>query len=165
RARGCFVGLRLSHTRAHLVRAVLEGVAFAMRECLDAVRDLAGPVSVVCAGGGARLEAWRQIQADVYGEPVRVAPGADDSARGAALLAGQGVGLCPDVAAAAEPGPVLPEPVLPEPVVPGSVVEPGAARVRYRELYASYRALHPALRETFAALDFSQEGAPDQAQA
>jgi len=157
-ARGCFVGLRLSHTRAHLARAVLEGVAFAMRECLDAVQDLAGPVSVVCSGGGARLAVWRQIQADVYRLPVRVARGTDHSAWGAALLAGQGIGLELDVATAAGPE---------------SIVEPGAvACERYQERYTLYRALYPALRGTFAALEppaapraAPQQGAPDQAQA
>src|SRR5690606_6386420 len=138
-ARGCFVGLRLSHTRAHLVRAVLEGVAFAMRECLDAVQELAGPVSVVCSGGGARLAAWCQIQADVYGQPVRVTHGQDHSARGAALLAGEGVGLGPGLAASAP--------------VESTLAPTPATRERYQQLYARYRGLYPALRETFAALD------------
>jgi xylulokinase len=89
-ARGALVGLRESHRRGHLIRAILEGVAFALRDGLDALHDAGAEASVLrCTGGGARSELWCQIVASVLGRPVEVAddPG---SSYGAALLAGLG---------------------------------------------------------------------------
>ena len=72
-ARAAFVGLTAAHSQAHLVRAILEGVAFSLRECLDIFRGLDLPIdSIRLGGGGAESELWRQIQADIYGQSVEL---------------------------------------------------------------------------------------------
>lgn len=92
-ARAAFVGLTASHTRAHLARAVMEGVAFSLREAIDIFRELGAPINEIrLGGGGARSELWRQIQADVYGQTVSTIAADEGAAFGAAILAGVGVG-------------------------------------------------------------------------
>jgi len=142
-ARGSFVGLRLSHSRAHLVRAVLEGVAYAMREALTAFDDLGVDVaSLVCSGGGARHALWRQIQADVYGRPLSIVSEEDHSAYGAALLAGIGFGRYESVDA----GQLRHLPIT-------GTVEPDPSNLElYDHLYTLYRSLYPALKPVFAGL-------------
>ncbi len=89
KARGCFVGLTLSHTKAHMARAVMEGVTFAMKDCLCIFQDLGVPIkSIVCSGGGAKSPVWRQIQADVYGTRLAMLSNDEHSSYGAALIAG-----------------------------------------------------------------------------
>jgi len=99
RARAGFSGFTLRHTRAHAARAVLEGVAFAMRDGLEVLREMgiAEAEPVLLAGGGARSALWRQIIADVFDRPVATHATAADSAMGAALLAGVAAGVYPDV--------------------------------------------------------------------
>ncbi len=91
--RGVFFGLSAMHTRAEMVRAVLEGVAFSQRECLDVFREMGVPVEdmTVC-GGGSKSPLWRQILADVYGCRVATLRVDEGGALGAALLAGVGAG-------------------------------------------------------------------------
>jgi xylulokinase len=92
-ARGCFVGLTLKHTRAHMVRAILEGAVYALQDSLQIIRALGVPVREVRAsGGGSRSRLWRQIQADVFGEPVQSMAADEGPAYGAALLAAVGAG-------------------------------------------------------------------------
>ena len=140
-ARAAFTGLSLRHDRGALVRAVLEGVAFALRDALDLVgetRDVVGRVS----GGGARSELWLQIVASVL-ELELERPAADEGAAfGAALLGGVAGGMWADVgeavSAAVRPG--------------GGRIEPVAGWVAaYREAAGRYRDLYPALREAHAA--------------
>ena len=93
-ARGAFWGLTLRHGQAELVRAVLEGVTFACCDAAQVLEALGGaPEEVILAGGGARSPLWRQIVADVFGRPVRPLQTSEQSALGAILLAGAGVGL------------------------------------------------------------------------
>jgi xylulokinase len=93
-ARGIFLGLTASHGQAELVRAVLEGVALACYDAYEVLAELgASPVRIIMAGGGARSQLWRQIVADVFGLPVQRLEVADQSALGALLLAGAGIGL------------------------------------------------------------------------
>jgi xylulokinase len=101
-ARAALVGLAASHGRGHIVRAILEGVAFSLRDTLSIFAELDIPVgSVRLGGGGSRSALWRQIQADVYGQPVDTT--ADEGAAyGAAILAGVGIGLWPTVDAACD---------------------------------------------------------------
>jgi xylulokinase len=100
-ARGAWIGLTSRHTRAHLVRAVIEGVSFAMGEIFQIVRGLGiAARSVRISGGGAKSALWRQIQADVYSCPVVVTNSQEGPALGAAILAGVGVGRWPGVAQA-----------------------------------------------------------------
>ncbi len=93
-ARGAFVGLSLRHEKRHLARAVLEGVAYAMRDSLDIIRGMGVPVEQVRAsGGGARSAFWRQIQADVNGAPLATINVDEGPAYGAAILATVATGL------------------------------------------------------------------------
>jgi xylulokinase len=88
------VGLSLRHEKRHLARAVLEGVAYAMRDSLDIIRGMGVPVEQVRAsGGGARSAFWRQIQADVNGAPLATINVDEGPAYGAAILATVATGL------------------------------------------------------------------------
>jgi xylulokinase len=92
-ARAAFVGLTASHTRGHAARAVMEGVAFSLRDSFEIFRELGAPMeSVRLGGGGAQSKLWRQIQADVYGRAVETIEADEGAAFGAAILAGVGVG-------------------------------------------------------------------------
>jgi xylulokinase len=138
-ARGAFVGLRTSHSRAHLVRAVLEGVAFAMRDGLEVFDELGVTLpTLICSGGGARDPLWRHIQAAVYGRPLLMIAEADHSAYGAALLGAAGAGLI----SKAEAGLDVVEEIEPDP----ATVE------TYDTLFGVYRSLYPALRPVFGRL-------------
>jgi sugar (pentulose or hexulose) kinase len=97
-ARGGFAGLTPRHGRPELVRAVYEGVAFAMRDCFDIIEQDVGVVRLV--GGGARSAFWRQLIADVLERVVEVPAGQEFGAKGAALLAGVTIGWFPTVTAA-----------------------------------------------------------------
>lgn len=102
-ARATFLGLSLAHTRAHLTRAVLEGVCFALRDSVSILDELGvAPDQLLLTGGGARSPFLRQLQADVYGVPVRTVNREEGPGYGAALLAAVGAGAFPDLAAAAK---------------------------------------------------------------
>ncbi len=90
-ARAALVGLTVSHTRAHVVRAMLEGVAFSLKDTFEIFREMRVPVeSIKLGGGGARSKLWRQIQADVYAHAVERPATEEGAAYGAAILAGVG---------------------------------------------------------------------------
>jgi xylulokinase len=139
-ARAAWFGLTAAHGRAHMIRAMLEGNAFALLDVVDAMR-LAGlqPRELVCVGGGARGKLLLQIRADVTGLPVTRPDDVETTARGAAMLAAVGAGLHPDLRTAAQAmaGPRR-EHVLPDPER-GAVY--AAAHGRYRRLYAALRPL------------------------
>jgi xylulokinase len=102
-ARGALVGLTATHGRAHVVRAILEGVAFSLRDTLTIFDEMSIPVdSIRLGGGGARSHIWRQIQADVYGQEVEVPRADEGAAYGAAILAGVGARVWPSVDAACD---------------------------------------------------------------
>src|SRR5437762_4339133 len=102
-ARAALVGLTANHTRAHVVRAILEGVAFSLRDTFEIFKDMNVPVEEIrLGGGGARSQLWRQIQADIYGHPVKTVEAEEGAAYGAALLAGVGAGAWPSVDAACD---------------------------------------------------------------
>ena len=140
-ARGVFFGLSRDHTRAHLVRAVMEGVAFALRDGLEVFRELGiAPAEVRVAGGGARSPLWRQIQRDVFALPVRTIGADHGGAYGAALLAAVGAGAFAGGADAARAVPL------------GARSAPDPAQVAaYDAVYRRYRRLYPALQAEFAA--------------
>jgi xylulokinase len=97
-ARGILVGLTASHTRAHVIRAILEGVAFSLRDTFTIFQEIEVPVRIVrLGGGGARSPLWRQIQADVYGQRVEIVEAEEGAAYGAAILAGVGAQAWPTV--------------------------------------------------------------------
>lgn len=92
-ARACFIGLTLAHSRGHMTRSVMEGVAYAMRDSLAIIRELGVPVKQIRAsGGGSKSELWRQIQANVFGQPVYTINAEEGPAYGVALLAAVGAG-------------------------------------------------------------------------
>lgn len=141
-ARGAFVGLTARHSTAHLTRAVLEGVAFGLRDSLDLIRGAGVHPSVVrLSGGGTRSELWQQIMADVFGVDVVVAHGSQGGAFGAALLAGVGAGCFASVADACRRACQTGEPV-----------SPGANQPTYCRIHESFRGLYLALAPTFHAL-------------
>jgi xylulokinase len=139
-ARGALVGISATHTRAHVVRAILEGVAFSLRDTLTIFAELKIPVeSIRLGGGGARGALWRQIQADVYGMPVGVLEAEEGAAYGAALLAGVGVGNWASVEYAADAAVHVAKGIEPEPQ--------RVAQMNRR--YSAYRKLYPALRDVW----------------
>jgi xylulokinase len=102
-ARGILVGLTASHTRAHVIRAILEGVAFSLRDTFTIFHEIEVPVKTIrLGGGGARSPLWRQIQADVYGQRVDIVEAEEGAAYGAAILAGVGAKAWPTVDAACD---------------------------------------------------------------
>lgn len=141
-ARGAFVGLTVRHTLAHLTRAVLEGVAFGLRDNFSLMQatGLAQARQIRAAGGGLRSPLWRQIIADVLQTEIVSVNSAEGAAFGAALLAAVGAGLFPDVSAACAAW-----------VQVTGNTPPGPDADRYVPAYALYRDLYPALRPTFAA--------------
>ncbi len=92
-ARGCFVGLTASHTRGHMVRSILEGVTYSLRECLDIMSELGVPIKAIrSTGGGAKSPFWRQLQSDVFGKKLYAMASDEGPAMGVALLAAVGAG-------------------------------------------------------------------------
>jgi xylulokinase len=134
-ARAAFVGISASTTRGHFVRAVMEGVAFSLRDTFTLFEELGIPVAEIrLGGGGARGALWRQIQADVYGRPVERLEAEEGGAFGAALLAGTGVGAWPDV-----------ETACAETIRVAEVIEPKHA-AEMEKAYREYRKVYPALK-------------------
>jgi xylulokinase len=141
-ARGAFLGLTLAHTRAHLTRAVLEGVAFALRDSVSILRELGlSPSHLLLTGGGARSPFVRRLQAEVYGVPVCTVNREEGPAYGAALLAAVGAGAFPDLAAAARATLARTPMEHPDPARHLLYEEPYA---RFRAAYAAYAAARPA---------------------
>ena len=141
-ARGAFVGLSLRHGRGHLTRAVLEGVAFGLKDSVELMKPLGLNVARVrVAGGGTRSPIWRQILADVFDAQLATTDATEGAAYGAALLAGVGAEVFESVEAASDRG-----------VREVEQVTPGANVGRYAELYPRYRALYPALAPEFHAM-------------
>jgi xylulokinase len=92
-ARAAWIGLSLRHGKPHLARAVLEGVTYAMRDCLEIIREMQIPIEEIrLSGGGARSPFWRQLQADIYGQQVITINAEEGPAYGVALLAATGTG-------------------------------------------------------------------------
>jgi xylulokinase len=102
-ARAALVGLTASHTRAHVVRAILEGVAYSLKDTFTIFEEMKVPVKTIrLGGGGARSPLWRQIQADVYNHEVEIVEAEEGAAYGAAILAGVGAKIWPSVDAACD---------------------------------------------------------------
>ncbi len=134
--RAAFTGISAAHGAKHFVRAVLEGVAYSLRDTFQLFEELEIPVhGVRLGGGGARGSLWRQIQAAVYGHPVEILEAEEGGAFGAALLAGVGVGAWPDLESAAAEAIKVAQTVTPD---------PGWQRT-YQAGYQRWRQLYPAL--------------------
>ena len=139
-ARGAFVGLTLQHDRRHLARAVLEGVAFGLRDGLDLMisAGMPRPNQIRASGGGLASETWRQILADVLQADLVTTSTTEGAAFGAAVLAAVGAGWFGDVPGAAE--------AL---VRTTPSAAPGPSATAYAEAHTAYRQLYPALAPTF----------------
>lgn len=148
RARGAWIGLRAHHTRAHLIRAVMEGVAFTMSQMLEVVRALPVEISRVrLGGGGNKSSLWRQMQADVYGLPCSTVSNDEGPAFGAALLAGVGVGRWASVREACR-----------ETVLDVETHEPQRdARAEYARIHGIFDPLYHQLAPTMHALTGAQQ--------
>ncbi|MHB8587232.1 MAG: xylulokinase [Candidatus Dormibacteraceae bacterium] len=152
RARGAFVGLNLRHSLSHLTRAVMEGVTYSLKDCLDLMAGLGIPVTEVRAtGGGARSPFWRQLQADVFGLPVQRTHVEEGPAFGAALLAGVAGGAYSDVFEAC--GLIRLDPEV-------SIPDPGRNRQyqRYHEVYTDLYASTVPLMHRLSALSNDADG-------
>lgn len=143
-ARGAFAGLTLRHGLPHLTRSVLEGVSFGLRDSFELMKSagLARIGQIRVSGGGARSALWRQILADVFACELVTVDTTEGAALGAALLAGTGCGHWPDVETASAAAVRI----------SGTVSPRAETSAVYERLYADYRALYPALRDTFHRL-------------
>ncbi len=141
-ARGAFVGLTVRHTRAHMTRAVLEGVAFGLRDSFELMKasGLADVAQVRVSGGGTRSSLWRQILADVLQAEMVTINTAEGAAFGAALLAAVGVGEFTSLPAACQ-----------QVIQVTGRTEVGEETAVYDHAYTLYRQLYPALKPIFAA--------------
>jgi len=141
-ARGAFVGLSVRHTRAHLTRAVLEGVAVGLRDGLELMRaaGVALPAQFRASGGGTKSELWRQITADVLGVPLVTVGTAEGAAFGAAVLAAVGAGWYLSPAPAAQA------------LVRAEATTSPAHSAAYEAAYESFGRLYPALSDEFGAM-------------
>jgi xylulokinase len=136
-ARGALVGLSLSHSKAHVSRAVLEGICFGLRDAVEILRGLKLPLrSILLTGGGAKSPLLRRLQADIYGIPVQTVDKEEGPAYGAALLGMVGVGAHKSVAAACQATLKRSAPLKPVP----------STHQAYATPYARFRSLYPALK-------------------
>ncbi len=142
-ARGVFFGITLRHGMGHFARAVMEGVAFGLKDSLELMHGLGIAASDLrVSGGGARSGIWLQILADVFGEPVRAVNPGEGAAFGAALLAAVGGGAFESVVAAGNA-------VKAE----GEMIQPSAAAERYAKDYKRFVDLYPAVAGQFEAIE------------
>ena len=142
-ARAAWVGLTVRHTKAHMTRAVLEGVAFGIKDIFTLIQGAGlGTIRQVrISGGGAKSPLWRQIMADVLGAELVTVNTTEGAAFGAALLAAVGAGQFGSVPEACEAA-----------ISITGKTSPGADTTRYQEVYPHYQALYPALTGTFNGL-------------
>jgi len=142
-ARGAWIGLSLRHGRPHLIRSVMEGATYAMRDCLEIIQELQIPVKEVrLSGGGARSPFWRQMQADVYGKTCVTINAEEGPAFGVALLAAAGTGAYKNVVEACKATIRTVSETKPHP----------DARKAYNRFYPQYGALYRSLKENFAQI-------------
>lgn len=135
-ARGAFVGISFKHERAHFIRALIESIAFMLRENIDLLKSLSIPVKRVRSlGGAAKSDIWLKIKADVLGVPVEVPQCSEAASLGAMLLAGVGAGVFPDISQAVKKAIKIKKSFYPEP--------DGVAI--YRRVYQDYLSLYQKL--------------------
>jgi xylulokinase len=136
-ARGMLVGLTASHTRGHVIRAILEGVVFSLRDTFTIFQEMKVPVTTIrLGGGGARSALWRQIQADAYRQPVETVAAEDGAAYGAAILAGVGAKTWSSVDEACES-------IV---RVAGNIAPDSQHSLVLEKAYAAYRRMYPAMK-------------------
>ena len=142
-ARGAWIGLGLRHKRAHLIRAVMEGATYAMRDCLEIIEGMGIPVTETrLSGGGARSQFWRQMQADIYGREVVNINAEEGPAYGVALLAAAGTGAYKDVVEACQATIEVTRKTQPAPNIPEI----------YNKRYPIYQQLYRSLKDDFKTI-------------
>lgn len=142
-ARAAWIGMSLRHNRSHLIRSVIEGATYAMRDSLEIIDSLSIPVREIrLSGGGARSQFWRQIQADIYGKKVLTINAEEGPAYGVALLAAAGTGAYKNVVEACSAT-----------ISVVSSTRPTAANKRtYNKAYPIYGKLYRSLKSDFAEI-------------
>jgi xylulokinase len=142
-ARGVFFGLSGMHKRADMLRAVMEGVGYSLRDCMEAMRSMnVSPSRMIATGGGGRSPFWRQMIADILDCPIVTVKNREGPALGVAILAGVGAGLYRDIPSACEKIMALTEPQNPD----------KPAQARYEPYFKLYREVYESLKGQFAAL-------------
>lgn len=139
-ARGAFFNISLRHGKQHMIRALMEGIVFSLKDSLDIIMAQGDAISEIRAtGGGGKSTFWRQMQADIFGVPVCSLTTGEGPALGAALLAGVGVGIFPDAPSASD-----------SIVKTTSIVHPNPELKQvYAEAHERYKNLYPAVKELF----------------
>ena len=135
-ARAALVGLTASHTRGHIIRAVMEGVAYSLKDTFTIFEEMEPVTSIRLGGGGARSPLWRQIQADAYAHEVEIVAAEEGAAYGAAILAGTGAGAWSSVDEACDKVVRVASRIAPD---------RSAAKTMKRG-YRKFRKIYPALR-------------------
>ena len=140
KARSMFIGMSMDTTRAQMSQAVLEGVAFGMRDCLEVAKEMGINITETCiCGGGAKSPLWRKIMANVLNIKVNTLKNDEGPALGGAILAAVGDGVYPDVVAAAK-----------DIVEYDSTIEPEAEiAAKYDKAYDFYKKLYPHTKDLF----------------
>ena len=142
-ARGVFFGLSAIHTKCHMARAVMEGVAYSLYDCLEVLKENSIEVGdMALCGGGAKSKFWREMFSDVYGVNVKTMQTSEGAVLGAALLGGCAAGVYSSVEEACD-----------KTVISGEIYEYNKENhEKYMKYYAVYRTLYPALKESFKLL-------------
>lgn len=148
-AKGAWIGLTARHTRAHIIRSLLEGITFGMRDSLEIIKQMGVPIKQIrVSGGGARSPFWRQMQADIYGKAVSTINAEQGPAFGVALLAGVGTGAFKTVREACDSTIRLAT----------TTKSKRKHTTTYNKTYTQFTKLYPALKNNFAALsDLAEE--------
>lgn len=142
-ARGVFFGISAIHTKAHMIRSIMEGVAFSLKDCLDIIGEANMDIRAIRAsGGGGKSPLWRQIMADVFGKSVHTINSTEGPALGAALIAGVGTGIYKSVGEACRTAIKTDSRTDPKP----------ADSSLYKKHYALYGDLYKSLRDDFKKL-------------
>jgi len=142
-ARGAWIGLSLRHGKPHLIRSVMEGATYAMRDCLEIIDGMKIPIKEIrLSGGGARSHFWRQMQADIYGHKVVTINAEEGPAYGVALLAAAGTGAYKDVVEACDAAIKVTSGAAPQ----------RKTKQQYDKAYPLYGKLYRSLKEDYTAI-------------
>jgi len=143
RARGVFAGMRLGTTKGEMTRAVLEGITYEMRLCVELFQQAGGTIEVLRAtGGGAKSPYWLQLKSDLIGIPIAVPSVAEAGCLGCAILAGSATGVYPSIKDAAERLATIDKTYYPD----------NKFHEAYTERFECYKELYPSLKETLHKL-------------
>ena len=142
-ARAAWIGLSLRHGKSHLVRSVLEGATFAMRDALEIVKEMKIPVKEIrLTGGGGKSRLWKQMQADIYGQSVSTLSAEEGPGFGVALLAATGTGAYKSIEEASKATTKVTETTAPE----------KSSKKEYDRYYPLYQGLYQSLKPNYEAI-------------